>query len=237
MTDKQRSELQENIVKLYLRLNGYISTSLIIHSEEKRISAEIDTISIRFPYHSQDETEHNSSDFLEVPSNIDVIIGEVKSHKQQLQFNKALRQDNLISLTKILKWIGLFKEDQIKAIATDLLGLVTPIENSKKKEFTNLLIDTDFGKISLRTILFSPETNSKKTNSDKFVGWEEIDDFLWKCLCPENIREYCGIRYDFTAWGSDYSEIVKVYKNRQPSQTRFKNMEELYAEITSLRKS
>lgn len=66
MTDKEKSNIQENLVKLYLRLNGYFSTGFIIHSSENKINSEIDNISVRFPLHHQNDTEHNSSDYLNV---------------------------------------------------------------------------------------------------------------------------------------------------------------------------
>jgi hypothetical protein len=231
MTDKQKANIQENIVKLYLRLNGYLSTSLIIHSNEKKISGEIDIIAIRFPYHIQDDTEHNSSEYLEIPATIDIVIGEVKSHGITLKFNKSLRNDNLVSLTKTLKWIGIFKQDQIEEIAQNFLDLIKPVENSQNTNFRTLLIHTEFGPVSLRPILFGPESISTRLMSDKFVGWREIDDFLWSCLCPSFIREECGTRYDFNAWGNELSDIVKVYKDRQAEQNRFANIKELYTAI------
>lgn len=235
MTTKEKSTIQENIVKLYLRLNGYISTGLIIHSSEKRISGEIDIVAVRFPYHSQNDTEHNSSPFMEIPNTIDVIIGEVKSHGRPLKFNKSLRNENLISLTKAIKWIGLFKEEQINEISVNLLQLIKPAENSNKTAFNSLPIKTEFGLISLRPILFSPETISSNSRSDKFVGWQEINNFLWDCLCPENVRNQCGTRYDFGIWGPGLSEIVKVYKDRQEIQKRYTNITELYIDLKVLK--
>ena len=231
MTSKERSIIQENIVKLYLRLNGYISTGLIIHSHEKKISGEIDIIAVRFPYHTQSDAEHNSSEYMEIPETIDVIIGEVKSHGISLNFNKSLRNESLIPLNKVIKWIGLFKEEQIPEIAQKLLLLIKPVENSNKTSFSSVIIKTEFGLISIRPILFSPESITNVSNTDKFVGWQEINNFLWSCLCPSNIREECGTRYDFSAWGSGLSEIVKAYKDRQRLQNRFNNITELYNDI------
>ena len=87
MTDKNKSTIQEQLATLYLRLNGYFTTGYIIHSEENKIEGELDILAVRFPLHKQDDTEHNSSVFLEISSNIDIIIAEVKSKGQRLQFN------------------------------------------------------------------------------------------------------------------------------------------------------
>ena len=42
MTSKEESNIQENLVKLYLRLNGYFTTGFIIHSNKNKIKSETD---------------------------------------------------------------------------------------------------------------------------------------------------------------------------------------------------
>lgn len=235
MTDKEKSIVQENLSKLYLRLNGYFSAGFIIHSDEKKINGEIDIIAVKFPYHSQNYTEHNSSPFLEVPNTIDVIVGEVKGYGQQLKFNKALRDIDLIeSWHQILNWIGIFKNEVVNEISIKMNQLVQPIENSHLENLKSLEVLSDFGKVNIRPILFSPESVNIN-NADKYINWIEINDFLWLCLCPDSERVECGTRYDFTAWGNELFELVKAYKDRQKSQSKFQNIQELYAEIQALR--
>lgn len=235
MDKKQKSTVQENLAKLYLRLNGYLISGFIIHSDEKRIDGEIDLIAVRFPYHSQNYTEHNSSPYLETPEAIDFIIGEVKSNGQPLRFNQALlRKDNIEPWCQILSWIGLIKLEKVHDIAVQLNKSVQPTENSRLSNLKKLEVQTDFGNVSIRPILFSPESININ-NSDKFINWSEINDFLWLCLCPDLERVECGTRYDFTAWGNELYEIVRAYKDRQRSQRKFKDIKELYAEIEILR--
>ena len=60
-----KSVIDEYLVSLYFRLNGYITTSLIIHSSEwGQTSTDIDLIAIRHPYHKQDEREIEPSAFM-----------------------------------------------------------------------------------------------------------------------------------------------------------------------------
>ena len=68
MTSKEKSTIQELIATIYLRLNGYFTTSFIIHSEKNEIDGEVDIISVRFPGHDQEYTGHNSSKYLEIPT-------------------------------------------------------------------------------------------------------------------------------------------------------------------------
>ncbi len=232
MTVKEKSTIQEQLATLYLRLNGYFTTGYIIHSDEKKIEGELDILAIRFPFHKQDDTEHNSSGFLELTGSIDVIIAEVKSKGQSLQFNNCLKQQtNLVPLQKLLLWIGVLEDDKILDIATELNTLVQTQENSQLKTFRSTkIITTSFGNLTIRPILFSPE-RININNTDKFVNWTEINDFIWLCLCPANTREKCGTRYDFTAWGQGFNQIIRAYKDRQKTQSKFNSIEELYEDI------
>jgi len=235
MTNKEKSTIQELIATLYLRLNGYFTSGFIIHSVDNRIDAELDIVAIRFPRHKQDYTEHNSSDFLEVPKNIDVVIAEVKSNGKQLQFNDSLKQATLEPWQKILEWIGLLTDDQVVSTAKELNSLVQPIVNSQRQSLCSTkIITTSFGDLTVRPILFCPE-RINNNNTDKFINWTELNDFIWLCLCPFEKRETCGTRYDFTSWGYGLSEIVKAYKNRQKTQNKFQTIDELYDDITHYR--
>ncbi|OIQ95993.1 hypothetical protein GALL_219900 [mine drainage metagenome] len=236
MTDKEKSTIQEQLATLYLRLNGYFTTGYIIHSDEKKIEGELDILAVRFPLHKQDDTEHNSSEYLELPENIDIIIAEVKSKGQSLQFNDCLKQQNSLEpLQKLLFWTGVLEDDKTDKIATELNALVQTQENSQLKTFRSTkIIATRFGNLAIRPILFSPE-RININNSDKFINWTELNDFIWLCLCPADNREKCGTRYDFTAWGQGFTEIIKVYKDRQKTQNKFKTIDELYKDIQDKR--
>jgi hypothetical protein len=236
MIDKEKSTLQEYLVMLYLRLNGYFTTGYIIHSNEKKIDGEIDILAVRFPFHKQDYTGHNSSKFLEIPLHIDIIIAEVKSKGQPLQFNGCLKQKVTIEpWIKILSWTGIFKDEDLATVALELNELVQPKENSQLKALrSTMVIKTSFGNLTIRPILFSPEKFENNT-ADKFINWSELNNFIWECLCPSKIRDLCGIQYDFTAWGQGLNEIVKVYKDRQKAQNKFKTIEELYIDIENKR--
>lgn len=236
MTNKERSTIQEHLTTLYLRLNGYFTTGFIVHSREKQIDAELDILAVRFPLHQQDDTEHNSSEFLEVPACVDIVIGEVKSPGQSLQFNKRLRSlDNQEPMYKLLSWIGVFDNQQLAAIAPEVIRLMTPVENSQLKTLrTTEPVETKFGKVVVRPILFSPERPSLN-NTDKFIHWTELNDFIWMCLCPDREREACGTTYDTTAWGQGLDEIVLAYKRQAKQKDKFSSITDLYGTIEEIR--
>ena len=128
-------------------------------------------------------------------------------------------------------WSGVLSEEKINNTANELNRLIQPQVNSQLQTFRSTnIIETSFGNVVIRPILFSPE-RINVNNTDKFINWSEINDFIWLCFCPANNREKCGTRYDFTSWGHSFNEIVKAYKDRQKKQTKFQNIDELYKEI------
>ena len=225
MPDKEKATVQEQLATLYLRLNGYFTTGCIIHSNEKKIAGELDILAVRFPLHRQDDTEHNSSEFLELSDDIDVIIAEVKSLGQPLQFNECIRQQNTPEpLQKLLRWTGIIEKEQIEQTTIQLNPLVQPKPNTTLKTLRSTEpIETKFGKVRIRPVLFSPE-RIHINNADKFIYWTEINNFLWLSLCPSEVREPCETRYDFTAWGQGFTDIITAYKDRQKVRTNSKGL-------------
>jgi hypothetical protein len=226
MSTKEKSDIQELITTLYLRLNGYLTTGFIFQSSEEKIAGEVDMVAVRFPLHRQDETEHNTSEFLEPTNDIDVILGEVKSNGMRLQFNNSIRSKQ--NIEKLLKWVGLFDDDTLSKLADEIVNMVIPKQNSNRKNLLATSTLTSFGQVRIRPILFSPE-RVDLNNADKFVNWKEINDFLWTCLCPPEKRMECGTRYDFNAWGHGLNEIVKFYKTRQKTNQKPESINEIYS--------
>ncbi|MBI3510931.1 MAG: hypothetical protein HY064_09705 [Bacteroidetes bacterium] len=233
MTRKEESIIQENLSKLYLRLNGYFTSGFVLHSnQDGKEIGEVDILAVRFPLHSQDETEHNSSPYLEVPNNIDIVVSEVKSKGQQLHFNDSLLIPE--SWEKILNWIGLFEKNSIKQISEEMVKLLKP--NKKENNFKSCPIKVSFGIVTIRPIIFSVERNTSH-NESKFISWEELNGFIWNCFCPvPKSRTDCGTRYGFDLWGSEFSEIVVAYKGRQKEQEKFESIKELYEQLSNQRK-
>lgn len=233
MATKVQSTIQENLCILYLRLNGYLTTGLILHDRrENKQKGEIDILAIRFPFHSQDETEHNSSPYLEVPTTIDCIIGEVKSRGIPLHFNDNLSSQNEIEgWEKLLKWFGFIPPANLERLARLMNHLVLPIEGDTRSTFLTHVEESAFGQLFIRPILFSPERITPH-NEPKFVHWTEINKFIWECLCPiSGSRDFCGTRYDFDLWGVGLKEIVRAYKRRQKIDQKFEDIKDLYEEL------
>jgi hypothetical protein len=209
---RDRSSAQEALVRLYLRLNGFFTSGLIIHSNlHGKNVAEIDALAVRLPYHNEPEREIEPSQFLDPTSGItDLLICEVKSRGQSLQFNESFR-NSLGAIRTVLRWSGLFKESEVNDLAPLLQSGIIP-GNQPKDCFFILPSPRD---IRIRPMLCSPERQEKKNNQTWFLHGNEIFTYIWNCLCPNNQRGSCATQYDFTSWGKELMPIVKYFKGRR----------------------
>lgn len=222
--DKERSILQESLVKLYLRLNGYFTSGFIVHSETHgRNKTEIDILAIRHPYNSEPEREIAPSTFLPLEENkTNILICEVKANGQQLRFNESLRS-HPETIYSILRWVGIFKESEIAELPNEIARSMIPDDaNAKNISFLNGPNNT-----AIIPLLSSPERNNKRDNQPFFLHGNEIFSYIWQCLCPAQLRESCATQYDFTAWGREFFPIVNYFKSRALSDGAG-TMKELY---------
>lgn len=207
------SNLQEQLVKLFLRLNGYLTSGLIIHSNEKgNNKTELDVIAVRFPYHKQIDRQVNCSKYLEIPiSSIDIIIGEVKGRKAQANFNAALHSDKE-AIKKLVNWLGMFSKEQISKVESDLYAILQPRKTNSPHHFDTLKYNFNSSNFTIRPILFCPDRPKPKSNQTKYVYGQVILDYIWQCLRPETLRKTCSTIYPTNMWGYDFTDIVEYFK-------------------------
>jgi hypothetical protein len=101
-----KGQVQEAVVTLYLRLNGYC---FIVHSPiHGRNRTEVDIIAVRFPHNAEPVRGVGTDRELGTSNDaVDFVIGEVKSRGQQLRFNEGLRSSR-DAVDSILQWCGYF---------------------------------------------------------------------------------------------------------------------------------
>jgi hypothetical protein len=149
-----KGEVQELLVTLYLRLNGYFTSGFIVHSPRKaKTRTEIDVLGVRFPMNAEPEREVAAAEELD-PSKwlIDLVIAEVKSEGRDLQFNEALR-NSPPSVASVLRWVGLYEEHEVQTLAQKLAVCLAPENASSQRPPT---IDGPRN-TRIRGLLFSPE--------------------------------------------------------------------------------
>jgi hypothetical protein len=210
-----KGKLQESIVTLYLRLNGYFTTSLILHHPEVgKNTTDLDVLAVRFPRHSQPDRGGGSDPELKSPDAvIDLIICEVKSAGQALQFNSPLRDSHVVR--KVLQWMGAFEQAEIDTLTPNVLSAV----DKPGKEPTCV---PGTRNAHVRTILFSLERDRRNQSQPWFLHGPPVFDYLWKCLHPSTPRPECSTQYDFGLWGTDLEPLVR-YVKRSPKPDTFKS--------------
>lgn len=204
-----KAEVQEMIATLYLRLNGYFTSGLIVHHKDTgKVTTEVDVLAVRFPWHAQPDRELESDRELNCPAGeIDIIIGEVKSRRQQLQFNCSLRESPE-ALSRVLQWIGAFEPQEISDLASHICSALTP-EALLKPDPPSVQGPRS---IRIRGVLFSPECDSRRDNQPWFLPGPPIFDYLWRCLNPKVPRPSSATRYDFGLWGPGLEPLVRYVK-------------------------
>jgi hypothetical protein len=210
-----KQNIQENLVKLFLRLNGYFTTGLIIHSSTFGSNqTELDSVAVRFPFHTQPDRLIDCCQYLQIPKKtIDIIIGEVKSGNEKIQFNKALR-NNENSLEKLVDWLGLFDDDEKTIVVNKLKSAIKPKEKNIPDNFPTIIFQGKSGFYSIRLIIFSLDKSEPSHNQPRFVFGQLMLDFIWDCFRPQNIRESCSTTYNLNMWGHSLLPIVEYFKDK-----------------------
>ncbi|EPP5737386.1 hypothetical protein ACUT7J_001879 [Vibrio cholerae] len=230
MEIKEKSNLQEKIVRLYLRLNGFITDGFIAHSDIHGDNlAETDVIGVRFPFHTESEREVGVCEKLQIQDgHIHVFVGEVKSHGQALQFNDAIRS-NIEVTKKVFKRIGIIPAEQVDCQAESIHGLF------QHQNFTNSTpsrLSIDGTNYVVSAIMFKPETNNQNRTQSYFVTGTDIFSYIWSCFRPTQRRCGCATTYDYSAWG-EYEELVNYFKD--PSRETHGDMRDLYNNVEEAR--
>jgi hypothetical protein len=204
----KKSEIQEILASLYLRLNGYFVSGLIVHAPDGN-RTQVDAIGVRLPYNSEPEREVNPSEYLQIPKGItDIVLCEVKGGHEPLQFNDAVRQD--AAIRSVLRWIGAFEEDEVANLVQPVREMLTPRNPESPNTFRKLA--SKDGRYQLRLLLFAPDRPAPRGNQTRYVHGEELVGFISRCLRAQSVRSRCATQYDFGLWGALYEPIVRIIK-------------------------
>ncbi|WP_421230180.1 hypothetical protein [Aeromonas jandaei] len=230
MIDKEKSDLQERVVRLYLRLNGFITDGFIAHSPTHGNNlSEIDVIGVRFPYHSESEREVPICKQLNIQDGkIYIIVGEVKSNGQRVSFNKALK-NNIDVTRKAINRIGFIHPKNLESALVKIHELVQDTAFNKEGPAQYEIPSTEY---SVSAVIFKPETNERDAAKEFFITGPDIMNYMWDCFKPEKARCGCATIYNFALWG-EFEEIVRYVKSANKREDL--NMESLYSHIEKLK--
>jgi hypothetical protein len=206
------SDVQEALLQLYLRLNGYFTTGFVVQAPEwGRNKAQVDALAIRHPFSREPERTVDVSPFLGLSGHVpDVLICEVKSKGMPLQFNRGLR--TIDAVTTVLRWVGLFPEENLRPHAGELLKLMQP-GCPAKLAASGMTMN---GIARIRPLLCAPERATARSNQPWFLPGSVVFSWITTCFNPPNPRESCATQYDFSSWGPWLEPVVRYFKHLPP---------------------
>lgn len=212
-----KSDVQEILVHLYLRLNGYFVSGFIAHAA-RGVRTEIDVIAVRFPMHKEPEREIDCSEYLSIPvDKVDFLVGEVKGGSS-IKFNTRFR-NNQEAIRNILQRFGAFDSDEISRATANVSGLLDPSVLRRNQAFPSMELkcSTSIGSqlASLRFILFAAGKTREVDSAKYCIMQDDMVNFIWKCFRPDGKRDECDDRYNFELWGPQFNELVRCFKNKE----------------------
>jgi hypothetical protein len=208
-----KADVQEALVALYLRLNGYFTTGFIVQSSTPaRVTTELDLLAVRLRHNAEPERVIGCARELDPwDGGVDFIIAEVKSHGETLQFNRAVCNPSAVSA--ILRWWGHLTAEEVATQTGDVLSILQPLPGEATAP--TVLCPRD---ARVRAILFSPETrNDRKPDQAWFIPGPPMFKYVFECLHPNERRETCATNYGAGQWGVGLAPLVAYFKD--PART------------------
>lgn len=224
-----RSDIQETLVHLYLRLNGYFASGYIVQAAHG-VATELEVLAVRFPRYEEPEREIPCCRRLAIPADrIDFVVGEVKGGPHNVNFNAKFRK-NPASVRSVLQRFGAFPRTEIDRAVDTVPKLLDPANLRKASAFPEMEIalwaDLSQHRATLRFIPFAAE-QTRVGSSLPYIFQDDMIGFIWNCFRPEKRRILCDVRYNFDLWGPQYLEMVKYFKDAGRASPG--TIEELYS--------
>lgn len=210
----------EVLTRLYLRLNGYLVSNLIIHSAKHgNNSSEIDIIGIRMPFHMQEDRQVLKEDELECSNQrIEILIADVKNvnNKNRLRFNDGLR-NNRESIKKLVNWIGCFQS--VDDVLIDEFEKYLNLHRVKNWEgFATFNKNLDHGLFQFKFTFFCPSLNEWDGAGFKYVNGNQMVSFIWECLNKNKLITSCSRCYNLHNW-NEFEPLVQYFKSLSTEPT------------------
>ncbi len=220
------TDLPEVITTLYLRLNGFFTSGLVLHSEVwGQDNGDVDCLAVWHPFHDQSEREVAPDPFLELGARRELLLCEVKSSAAALSFNERLRTDPR-AVDSALRWSGLVPPEQLKETVDSVLLLL-----QDGATVDEVRAGVEVSGVRIRTLLCCPGCESEPQPARWCIRGAAMLDYINRCLNPRSPREKCSTRYSFKLWGGFLAPLVEYVKSLPSDQPP--SMAELRRSITS----
>jgi hypothetical protein len=220
-----KADLQEALVVLYLRLNGYFTTGFIVHSRTPgRVTTELDVLAVRLSRNAEPDRGIGSAPELHSwDGGMDFLIGEVKSHGEALHFNRSVR--DAVAVATILRWWGHLTDEEILQKTPEVISILEPLPGATAAPTVQCPREA-----RVRAMLFSPETTSERRSQQAwFIPGPPLLRYLFECLHPNEPRAACATNYGAGQWGVGLAPIIAYFKD--PNRTTSGSFAEIAANL------
>jgi hypothetical protein len=214
-------DLAEALTVLYLRLNGFFTTGLIVHSPTKgRNRAEVDCLAVRHAFHDQAERGVETDPFLNAKTDrAELILCEVKTSPDALSFNEPLRED-IAAVDAVLRWSGLVAPEAVDGVATELAAL---LQDDVDTDRARAGVERDA--VRIRALLSCPGCSSASVQDRWCLTGEALLLYANRCLNPHLQPPSCSRRYSYELWGGYLAPLVLYFKKlRTQAVPTFKDL-------------
>jgi hypothetical protein len=220
-----KAQVNEALVALYLRLNGYFTSGLVVHSDTWGFNrTEIDCLAVRLPNHAQPDTGIGPAPFLHPRSDrLDLLICEVKSSPESLAFNEKLR-DEIGVLEDVLRWAGVFDPSDVQKVADSLRPI---LKDGLRSKLAHLGIQES--RVRVRGLLCCPPAENAELSDGWCLFGPEILRYAKECFNPDRRRSTCSTRYNLQLWGSWLGPIVEYFKELRKGEEP--SVDSLYTQV------
>jgi hypothetical protein len=218
-----KSDLQETVLTLFLRLNGYFATGFIVHAEWRN-QTEIDALAVRFPHQQEPERVVGTSPVLDVPTScIDFLVCEVKGGTGQINFNAKFRESQP-AIRSVLHRFGAFHDEEVESLIPKIVSCLEPSRVQRSTSFPKIVCPAENAQI--RFLPVAPDQVRPSADSHPYVYGDDMFNFIWECFRPATHRASCDVRYNWELWGEQYTKLVRYFKDLQ--RTRVGTIADLY---------
>lgn len=213
-----RSDVQETLTSLYLRLNGYFVSGFIVHAKDFS-GTEMDVLAVRYPRHQEPEREIQCCARLCIPPNhVDFLVGEVKGGQGPVNFNVRFR-GNPGSIRTVLRRFGAFEDAEIERVTAAVPALLDPTTLLRAMAFPEMDVATSprpavIVTAKLRFIPFAAEQNRPQHRPRSYLFADNLIQFVWQCFRPDQRRPLCDDDYNYQLWGPQFTTMVQHFKDR-----------------------
>lgn len=205
-------QVPELLTSLYLRLNGFFATGLVLQSARRgQADGDVDCLGIRFPFHDQAEREVGSDPILSLANTPELLICEVKS-SLPVSFNKRLRTD-ASTVNQVIRWCGFVPPGDLANATADLTAL---LQDGVSKRVAEAGIS--YGGVRIRALFACPSCPVDPLQDRWIVFGEQMLDYVNRCLDPRAKRRGCATQYSYDLWGRNLEPVIDYFKQLRRDQ-------------------